>query len=96
VRLEARVHPGARRTTIVGFDGGILRVDIGAPAAHNRANEALVELLATALHCAKGKIAIRRGQLGRVKLLEIDLPEPLLTAWLADLTARSPNRPPSE
>jgi uncharacterized protein (TIGR00251 family) len=87
VRLEVRAHPGARRTAIVGYDGGIVRVDLAAPAAHNRANEALVELLATALHCAKGKIAIRRGQLGRAKVLEIDLPEPLLTAWLGSLTA---------
>ncbi len=96
MRLEVRVHPGARRTAIVGYDGRVLRVEISAPAANNRANEALVELLAATLHCAKGKIAIRRGQLGRDKQLEIDLPETLLTAWLTRFTARPPDPLPSE
>ena len=71
-RLQINVHPGARRTEIVGFQGDTLRIRVAAPPERGRANQAAVELLAKALGIAKSRLAVVQGSARREKLLLIE------------------------
>ena len=66
-----RVQPRASREEIVGVVEGALKVRLLAPAVENRANEALVDFLASILKTAKSAVRIRSGEQSRVKRVEI-------------------------
>lgn len=83
VRLSVRVRPSARRSTVVGYDGSVLKADVAAPAAENRANEELIRLLAKELGVGRTRLVIVRGQAARDKIVEIDLPRETVESWLA-------------
>lgn len=70
--LRVRVQPGARRSEVVGWQAGVLRVRVQAPPVEGRANEALVELLARALGVPKGTLSVRLGRGAREKLLVVE------------------------
>jgi uncharacterized protein (TIGR00251 family) len=72
-RLSLTLHaqPGARKSEIVGMHGDALKVRIAAPAADNRANAALIELLSEILGVPRSNISIARGATGRRKVVEI-------------------------
>ena len=72
VRFNVHVQPRASRTEIVGEHGGALRVRLAAPPVDNAANEALVELLAKALHVPRRDIRIVAGVASRRKVVEVD------------------------
>ena len=72
IRINIRVQPRASRSEIVGDHDGALRVRVAAPPVENAANEALIELLAKALHVARRDIRIVSGVTSRRKVVEID------------------------
>ena len=88
VRLTVRVRPSARRSAVTGYEGNVLKVDVAAPPAENRANEELIKLLARELAVGRSKLSIFRGQSSRDKVVEIDAPRELVEAWLKDLQTR--------
>ena len=70
--LNVRVAPRSSKDRIAGFMAdGALKVNVTAPAVENRANEALVGLLARKLKIPRSGIHIRQGQGSRRKLVEI-------------------------
>ena len=69
--FTVRVQPRASREEIVGAVEGALKVRLLAPAVENRANEALVEFLASVLKTSKSAVRIRSGEQTRVKRVEI-------------------------
>jgi hypothetical protein len=70
--LNVRVAPRSSKDRIAGFMAdGALKVNVTAPAVENRANEALVGLLARELKVPRSAIRIRRGQGSKRKLVEI-------------------------
>ena len=71
VRFTVRVQPRASREEIAGAVEGALKVRLLAPAVENRANEALVEFLASILKTSKSAVRIRSGEQSRVKRVEI-------------------------
>jgi uncharacterized protein len=71
VTFTVRVQPRASRGEIVGAVEGALKVRVMAPATENRANEALVEFLASVLKTAKSAVRIRSGEQSRIKRVEI-------------------------
>lgn len=71
VAFAVRVQPRASREEIAGVHDGALRVRICAPAVENRANEALVEFLATILKTPKSAVRIQGGEHARTKRVEI-------------------------
>ena len=71
VTFTVRVQPRASRDEIVGAVEGTLKVRLLAPAVENRANEALVEFLASLLKTSKSAVRIRSGEQSRVKRVEI-------------------------
>ncbi len=71
VKLNVRVHPGAAKNTVTGYDGGILNVKITARPEKGKANEALAKYLAGILGIAKSRIEILKGTSSRSKLVAI-------------------------
>ena len=69
--IALHVQPGARKSEIVGRHGDALKVRVAAPAADNKANAALIELLSAALGIPRSAIVIRHGATGRRKRVEL-------------------------
>jgi uncharacterized protein (TIGR00251 family) len=66
-----RVQPWASKDEIAGEMGGALKVRLRAPAAEDRANEALVEYLAQLLKRPRSAVRILSGERSRTKRIEI-------------------------
>ncbi|MCP4834945.1 MAG: DUF167 domain-containing protein [Phycisphaera sp.] len=71
--LRLHVVPGARRPRVVGRYGDRLKVKVIAPPERGRANEALLELLATSLDLARSRLVIERGDTSPSKTVRIDI-----------------------
>lgn len=71
ITLTVRVQPRASKDEITGALEGALKVRLCAPAVENRANEALIELLADLLKTAKSAVRIQSGEHSRTKRVEI-------------------------
>ena len=71
VIFEVRVQPGASRSEISGVHGAALKIRLQAPAVENKANEALIELLAALLKRPKSAVRILGGERSRTKRIEI-------------------------
>ena len=71
VGFSVRVQPRASRDEIAGVLEGALKVRLRAPAVENRANEALVEFLASVLKTSKSAVRIRSGEQSRNKRVEV-------------------------
>ena len=71
-RLQVRVQPRARRDEVAGEREGRLLVRVTAAPVEGKANEAVRRLLAKRLGVAPGRVAVRRGQAGRDKLIEVE------------------------
>jgi len=71
VIFSVRVQTRASKDEIAGEMGGALKVRLRAPAVEDRANEALVELLAELLKTSRSAVSILSGERSRVKRIEI-------------------------
>jgi uncharacterized protein (TIGR00251 family) len=71
VIFAVRVQSRASKDEIAGEMGGALKVRIRAPAAEDRANEALVDFLAELLKTPRSAVSILSGERSRVKRIEI-------------------------
>jgi uncharacterized protein (TIGR00251 family) len=71
--IPIRILPNASITEIVGHEGGIWKIRIAAPAVEGRANRALIQFLADACDVAPSTINILKGQVSKVKTIEIPL-----------------------
>lgn len=71
VTFSVRVQPRASRDEIAGVIGGAMKVRLCAPAVENRANEALIEFLASVLKTSKSAVRIRSGEQSRNKRVEV-------------------------
>lgn len=70
--IQVRVQPRAKANSIEGYRGGVLRVRVTSPPVEGAANAAAIALLAEALDVPKSRLAVVRGQTGRVKLISIE------------------------
>ena len=71
--LRLRVHPGAKRTGVVGWMAdGTLKLSVREAPEDGRANRALVAWLAEALGVRESAVRVVRGQGGRSKVVEVD------------------------
>ena len=71
-RLSVRVQPRASRDEIVGWQGDVLRVRVGAPPVEGEANAAVAALLAKALGVRASAVGVVRGQRGRDKVIQVE------------------------
>ena len=72
VIVSVRVTPRAGRDEVAGVDGeGVLRVRVSAAPAGGAATEAVIRLLASALHVPPSSIEVVSGASSRRKRLRI-------------------------
>jgi uncharacterized protein len=69
--LSVKLQPRASANEISGPLGAELRIKVTAPPVEAAANEALVELLADRLDCARGRVELVRGHRSRHKILKL-------------------------
>jgi uncharacterized protein len=67
VCISLKVQPRASRSEIAGLIGNELRVKVTAPPVDSAANEAVLELLAETLNCARNQLELLRGATSRHK-----------------------------
>jgi uncharacterized protein YggU (UPF0235/DUF167 family) len=94
VTLHLRVTPNAGRSAVEGImvlaDGhSVLKLRVAAPPDKNRANAALMTLLAATLGVSPSAISITAGHTARLKTLRIGGDGALLDAALAALVQTS-------
>ena len=71
-RVRLRVSPGARRCELVGRHGDGWKVRVTAPPEDGRANDALLDLLATRLDLPRRSLSIVSGHTSREKVVRLD------------------------
>jgi uncharacterized protein len=59
--LNVKVVPNSSRTQIAGILGDALKIKVAQPPEAGRANRAVIELLADALHIPPAQISITAG-----------------------------------
>lgn len=69
--LELKIIPNAPRTEITGWLGGALKVKVRAPALDGRANDALLDFLATTLGLPRRAVTLVRGDKSRHKVVRV-------------------------
>ena len=70
-RLRLRVSPGAARTELAGRHGDGWKVRVSAAPEKGRANDAVLDLLATQLGVARAQVELVSGHGSRDKLGEL-------------------------
>lgn len=69
-QIKIKVIPNAKKNQVME-DSGKFKVYVNAPAVDNKANKALVEVLADHFGIRKSRIKIIRGDRAREKTVEI-------------------------
>lgn len=70
--LDLHVQPGASRTEFAGKHGERIKIRLAAPAHEGKANEALIEFLATYYGVPRRSVRITSGLKSRQKRVVID------------------------
>jgi len=71
VSFAVRVQPRASKNEVAGVMDGALKIRLQAPAAEDRANQALCAFLAELLKRPKSAVRLLSGERGRTKRVEI-------------------------
>ena len=72
VILAVHVQPGAGRTEVVGLHGAALKLRVAAPPADDRANAAVIDLVAKEFNVKRADVAITSGDKSRAKRLKLN------------------------
>ena len=90
VILDVSVSPNAKKTEVVGWHDGAVRIRLSAPPVDGAANEALRRWLSKELNAPHASIELLRGASGRRKQWALDLNESQVVAWLSSQSALEP------
>lgn len=71
VVLAVHVQPGAGRTEVVGRHGDALKLRVAAPPTGNRANDAVVELVAKEFNLKPSDVSVISGGSSRQKRIRL-------------------------
>jgi uncharacterized protein (TIGR00251 family) len=85
--LDVSVSPNARKTELVGWHDGALRIRLQAPPVDGAANEALCKWLATSLGLTARQVTLLRGDTSRRKQLALDCDAAVVSTWLSSQPA---------
>ena len=70
--VDVRVVPGARRSEIVSYIDGVLRVRVAAPAVDQKATRELERYLADRLGVRPRQVSVVSGLRARAKRIRVD------------------------
>jgi len=68
--INVKVFPRAKRNQIKK-EGGVLKIYTTSPAVDNKANAAVIEMLAGFLNVKKRQIEIKQGEKSKQKVIKI-------------------------
>jgi uncharacterized protein (TIGR00251 family) len=71
-RLRLRVAPGASTSQVIGRHGDAWRVRVAARPERGRANDELLQVVATAVGRPRSDVRLVSGASSRDKLVEVD------------------------
>ena len=71
-QVKVKVVPSSKKAKVEQTEGGVLRVNVDAPAKEGKANKRLVEILAKYFSKPKSSIRIVKGRTSKNKVVEID------------------------
>ena len=71
ISLRLHVQPGAGRSAVTGRYGDALKVKVAAPPEGGRANQAVVDLVATVLGVKPAQVELTSGQSSRTKRVKV-------------------------
>ena len=77
------VSPNAKRTELVGWHDGALRIRLSAPPVEGAANDALRKWLAAELGVPQARVTLLRGASGRRKQWAVEATETAVIGWLS-------------
>ena len=69
--VSVRVVPRSSKEGVAGFEGGVVRIRLNAPAVEGKANDALVRFLAKTVGVPRGRITLVTGERGRSKIVRV-------------------------
>jgi len=69
--LDVYVQPRASKNRVAGMHGSAVKICVTAPPVENKANEAVIDLIADLLGVPKSSVSIKSGKQGRSKKLLI-------------------------
>lgn len=72
--LEVRLQPRASEDSVVGFEGGKLRMRVTAPPVDDAANRRMIAVLAKEFGVARSRVRLISGARGREKRVAISSP----------------------
>ena len=72
MKLQLKVIPKSSRNRIVGWLGERLKVQVTAAPERGKANDAVVELLASALGLSRSQVRIVAGETSPLKTADVD------------------------
>jgi uncharacterized protein (TIGR00251 family) len=81
--VDVSVSPNAKKTELVGWHDGALRIRLQAPPVEGAANEALRKWLAQSLDLPGSSVKLLRGDTSRRKQLSLDCSADQVITWLA-------------
>lgn len=67
--ITLRVQPKAKRNTVVGEQGGALKVSVTAPPEDGKANEAVIDLFRSRFKFPRSRLELLSGHTSRNKVL---------------------------
>lgn len=82
VILDVSVSPNAKKTELVGWHDGALRIRLAAPPVDGAANDAMRRWLADQLQVPQARVELLRGASGRRKQWLLDVEEARVVTWL--------------
>ncbi len=71
-KLQVKVKPNARESSLVSQEDGSWLAQLKSPPVDGKANKELIALVATHFSLHKARVRIKTGTTGRFKLVEID------------------------
>jgi uncharacterized protein (TIGR00251 family) len=69
--LKVHVIPNARRNELSAISREEIRLKVRAQAQDGKANAEVIRFLAELIDCRKSRIAIKKGEKKRIKIIEI-------------------------
>jgi len=78
MKIRLTVKPNSHKAEVIFVREGQYRVAVTPPPSQNKANEAVIEVLAEYFHLPKSLITIVRGHHTRAKTIEIQTDQKLI------------------
>jgi len=83
IHLTIKLTPNTSKNEIVGWKSEYIQIRVQSPPIDNKANKALINLIAKELGVKKAQVVITAGQTSRLKRVQVQVEdEKMLPEWV--------------